>query len=187
MSLREFLAQYGYLAVFAGTLLEGEVVLVLAGFAAHQGYLPLPVIMIVAFCGGTLGDQCFYFLGRRWGTALLDRLPPRIQLRAGAVNRLLMRYHAWVIVLIRFMYGLRVIGPIVIGMSEVPPNRFLRFNMLGAAIWAPLIAGVGYLFGHSLERLMGKGERIEELGAVVLLGLLIIVAIIHRLSFSPNR
>ena len=48
MSLREFLAQYGYLAVFAGTLLEGEVILVLAGFAAHQGYLQLPVVMLVA-------------------------------------------------------------------------------------------------------------------------------------------
>lgn len=186
MSLREFVAQYGYLAVFAGTLLEGEVILVLAGFAAHQGYLQLPVVMLVAFCGGTLGDQCFYFLGRRWGISLLERLPARIRAQAGAVNRLLVRYHAWVIVLIRFIYGLRVIGPIVIGISEVPPNRFLRFNLLGAAIWALLIAGVGFLFGHSLERLIGQGEHVEELGALVLLGLIVIVAVIHRLKTSQK-
>lgn len=180
MSLQEFLAQYGYLAVFAGALLEGEVVLVLAGYAAHQGYLQLPIVMAVAFCGGTLGDQCFYFLGRRWGDSLLGRLPARLRSKADVVNRLLLRYHAWVIVLIRFMYGLRTVGPVVIGMSEVPPPRFLRFNLLGAAIWAVLVAGVGFLFGHSLEGLIGRGQYAEEYGALALIALIGVIAVVHR-------
>jgi membrane protein DedA with SNARE-associated domain len=180
MSLHEFLAEYGYLAVFAGALLEGEVVLVLAGFVAHQGYLQLPIVMAVAFCGGTLGDQCFYFLGRRWGEALLGRLPARFESKADLVNRLLLRYHAWVIVLIRFMYGLRTIGPIVIGMSDVPPPRFLRFNLLGAAIWAVLVAGIGFLFGHSLHGLVARGGHVEEYGALAVFALIGLVAVVHR-------
>ena len=59
MSFAQLLTDYGYLAVFAGSLLEGETILVLAGFAAHQGYLSLELTVAIAFVGGTLGDQVF--------------------------------------------------------------------------------------------------------------------------------
>ena len=56
MTLIEFVAAYGYLAVLLGTLLEGETVLLLAGFAAHQGHLAIHWVLLIAFIGGTLGD-----------------------------------------------------------------------------------------------------------------------------------
>ena len=65
MTLTELVAQYGYLAVFAGAFLEGETVLILAGFAAHQGYLSFFWVVALAMCAGTLGDQTCFFLGRR--------------------------------------------------------------------------------------------------------------------------
>lgn len=65
MTFHHLLADYGYFAVLAGSLLEGETILILAGFAAHQGHLSLSWVMAVAFVGGTLGDQIFYFAGRR--------------------------------------------------------------------------------------------------------------------------
>jgi len=46
------LADHGYLAVFIGSLLEGETILVLAGFAAHQGLLSLPLTLTIAFIEG---------------------------------------------------------------------------------------------------------------------------------------
>lgn len=161
MTLTGLVAQYGYLAVFAGAFLEGETVLVLAGFAAHQGYLSLPWVIALALCGGMLGDQSCFFLGRRYGAALLRRFPklvPGIE----RVDRLLQRYHAWLIIGMRFMYGLRLVGPIAVGMSRLPTWRFVAFNLLGATIWAPLIAGAGYLFGHALELLFADIKRFEE-------------------------
>jgi membrane protein DedA with SNARE-associated domain len=148
MAVPQLLADYGYLAVFAGSLLEGETILVLAGFAAHQGHLSLPWVVAVAFCGGTLGDQIFFFAGRRYGDSLLRRLP-RLARNAERVNRLLLRHHAGLIVGVRFMYGMRIIGPIVIGMSQVSARRFLLFNLLGAALWSVAVAGVGFFFGHA--------------------------------------
>src|SRR5437899_959652 len=122
MSFAQLLADYGYLAVLVGSLLEGETILVLAGFAAHQGYLSLQVVPAVAFVGGTLGDQIFFWLGRAWGQPLLDRLP-KAEHRVRRVKRLLERHHAPLIVGIRFMYGLRIIGPIVIGTCDISPWR----------------------------------------------------------------
>lgn len=178
--LSQLVADYGYLAVFAGSLLEGETILVVAGFAAHQGHLSLPAVIAIAFVGGLLGDQFFFFLGRRYGDALLRRLP-LLARHAERVNRLLLRHHAWLIVGVRFMYGLRIAGPIVIGMSPVSARRFLLFNLIGAAIWAVLIAGAGYLFGQTLHWLLADLNRYEWVGVLVILAVAGLVALGHRL------
>jgi membrane protein DedA with SNARE-associated domain len=161
MALTQWLADYGYLAVFVACLLEGETVLVLAGFAAHQGHLSLPVVVAIAFVGGTLGDQLFYWIGRTWGAALLDRFP-RLDLRRQRVVGLLKRHDAILIFGIRFMYGLRIVGPIAMGAAGVPARRFALFNVLGAALWAPLVGGAGYLFGDALEALLGDVTHYEQ-------------------------
>ncbi len=64
MTLESFIQTYGYLALLVGTFLEGETILVLAGFAAHLGYLNLPWVILVAFVGTLSGDQLFFYLGR---------------------------------------------------------------------------------------------------------------------------
>lgn len=179
MSLHHLLADYGYVAVLAGSLLEGETILILAGFAAHQGHLSLPWVMATAFFGGTLGDQIFFFVGWRYGDALLRRVP-RMAPNAERINRLLLRHHAWLIVGIRFMYGVRIAGPIAIGMSDVPARRFLMFNLIGAAIWAFIIPGLGYMFGHTLKWLVVDLARYEVIALAVIVTLAVLIALAHR-------
>ena len=67
MSLESLVASYGYAALFLGTLLEGETVLILAGIMAHLGLMKLPLVMLVALLGSFLGDQFYFFLGRKKG------------------------------------------------------------------------------------------------------------------------
>jgi membrane protein DedA with SNARE-associated domain len=180
MSLPQFLADYGYLAVFIGCLLEGETLLVLAGFAAQQGLLSLPLVMGLAFVAGTLGDQIFFFIGNRYGVSLLHRFP-KFETASQRVKKLLVTHHTWLIVGVRFMYGLRIAGPIAIGMSEVPPRRFLLLNMLGAAIWAVLVAGVGFVFGRSLQWLIADLGKYEEVALVVVVCVALLIGLLHRL------
>ena len=73
--LEQFIAHYGYLALFVGTFLEGETILVLGGLAAQQGLLELPWVMAAAFSGSLLGYQLAFFVGRRWGRRILARFP----------------------------------------------------------------------------------------------------------------
>jgi membrane protein DedA with SNARE-associated domain len=172
MRLMDLLATYGYLAVLVGSLLEGESMLVLAGFAAHQGHLSFPAVLLIAFVAGTLGDQLFFWIGRAWGAALLRRFPA-IERRALQVWKLLQRYDALLIVGIRFMYGLRVVGPIAMGACGVAGSRFAAFNVLGAAIWAIAVGGFGYLLAGALEAALGDLGRYDNL----ILGLLAVVVI----------
>jgi membrane protein DedA with SNARE-associated domain len=165
MSLTDLLSQYGYIALFAGCLLEGETLLLLAGLAAHGGYLSLPIVIAVAFVGGALGDQVGFFIGRRYGGSLLERWPS-LSPPAARVRRLIDRHSALLIIGVRFMYGLRLVGPVVIGMSDVPAWRFVVFNLIGAAIWAVAVSCAGYFFGHAIEWLIVDLERLEKAALV---------------------
>lgn len=174
MTLTQVIAEYGYLAVLIGAALEGETVLIIAGFAAHEGYLSFPVLALIAMCGGALSDMLFFMIGRRYGSRLLERFP-KLQPSARRVSLLLERYQTGLIICVRFMYGLRIAGPIAIGMSNVPASRFILLNLIGAAIWAPLIAGIGFLFGQSLEWLFADIKRYEQdaLLAIIVVGLML--------------
>lgn len=165
MTSAEFLARYGYLALAIGCFLEGETLLLLAGVAVHSGVLSLAIVIAVAFASGTLGDQFYFFVGRRYGERLLGRWP-RFEAPAARVRRLVERHAEWLIVGVRFMYGLRLVGPVVIGMSDVPSWRFVVFNMIGAAIWAVVVAGVGYFFGHAIDWLLVDLDLFEKLALV---------------------
>ena len=168
MNFSGLIADYGYFALFVGTLLEGETLLILAGFAAHQGYLQLHWVIIIALLGGFLGDQIFFWLGKRHGGWVMSRFPGLVPVFERA-NTLIERYHEVLIVGVRFLYGLRTVGPMAFGMSTVPVWRFMLFNLLGAAIWALAIGAAGYLFGHAMELFLDDVKRVEEVLLIAIL------------------
>lgn len=153
--LQQFLQEFGYFALFLGTFFEGETILVLAGFLAFRGYMDLKLVMIVAFLGSYAGDQLWYFLGRKHGRKLLAR-KPRWQLMGDkALEHIRKHPDIWVLSF-RFVYGLRTVMPVAIGLSGYPPGRYLLLNGIGAAIWAIALATAAYHFGAVLEGLLGS-------------------------------
>jgi membrane protein DedA with SNARE-associated domain len=190
VDLPELLDTYGYYAVFVGAFLEGETILALAGLAAYREYLDFKLVVIVAMIAGFLGDQFYFFLGRKKGQQILARFP-NMEDRAHRFDALLARWHAPLIIGIRFMYGFRIIGPILLGMGRVPAWKFMLYNFIGAAIWAPLIAGIGYKFGEILESVLGNMKRYElwVFLAIVAIGLTVF-AVQHfrgRKAVSDSR
>lgn len=171
--MSELVGTYGYIAVFIGTLLEGETLLIAAGFAAHQGLLDWRVVILVAMTGATMGDQLAFFLGRWKGALLINRFPSLAKHKA-EIDTLLARYDALFILTIRFIYGLRIAGPLIMGASRMHTLRFATFNIIGAALWALLITGLGFVFGLAVNALLSDVKRIEEIGviAILVIGLL---------------
>ena len=165
--LSHFIENYGYYALFVGTFLEGETILVLGGLAAAAGDLDLWLVIVVAFCGSLAGDQTVFFIGRFLGARILGWLTanrPWRQARVDKVHRLMERHHVMLLLGFRFLYGLRNIIPLVIGSSGVKTSRFIFLNIVGAAVWAVTVACGGFLFGHALELFIGKAKGIVLLG-----------------------
>ncbi|MFH1110903.1 MAG: DedA family protein [Planctomycetota bacterium] len=162
MNIEALLQAYGYYALFIGTFLEGETILVLAGFLAHQGYLELRWVILLAFLGSLSGDTLVFHLGRWKGRAFLAR-HPRWDKRAVRVHRALERYQAYVVLSFRFFYGLRNITPFVIGSSGFSPMRFLLLNATGALIWAVVVGSGGYIFGEAIRLFLADVKKYERL------------------------
>lgn len=171
--IESLIQHYGYLALFVGTLFEGEAIVVLAGFAAHRGFLHLSWVMIVAFVGTVLADQSYFTLGRKKGRSFVESRP-RWQARAARVQRLLARYEWGVVFGFRFLYGIRSVTPFVIGASGYPWRRFTFLNVIGAAVWSVVVALLGYSFGTLAEQLIADVRQYE----LLLLGLLAACALV---------
>jgi membrane protein DedA with SNARE-associated domain len=167
MSLEELVRSYGYVAVLAGTLLEGETVVVIAGFLAHLGYLRLPWVMALAFLGTLICDQLFFYIGRTKGNRVLDKRPAW-KAKSVRVRALLQRYQDWLILSFRFLYGLRTITPFLIGLSHVGRLRYLLLNAVGALVWAVAVGFLGYFLGGAAEVMLGEVKRYEVLIMAVL-------------------
>lgn len=162
MSADAFIQHYGYLALFIGVFFEGETVLIAASFAAHQGYLDVPWVILTAFLGAVAGDECYFFLGRFKGRVFLGK-HPSWQVRVGKVQRLLERYHRLIILGFRFLYGLRTVTPFALGMmSDVKISQFVTLNLIGAFVWSVVMGLFGFLFGVVFDALIADVKRAEH-------------------------
>lgn len=172
--IKEFLRQYGYWILFVGTLLEGEAVVIIAGALAHAGVLDLGMVILVSWLGSTLNDQVLYQLGSRYGQRLIDCLPHFLKRHVAQAEGLIRRFGDWVTLLFRFIYGTRTITPILLGLHHYPPRRYLLMNPLAAAVWAAVIASIGFALGASLKSLLSGVHYVQlVLLLLVLLGALL--------------
>ena len=169
--LEQLIQDYGYLAILVITFIEGETIVILAGVAAHLGFLELPYVILVAVAGSFSGDQLWYYMGRHWGPRILAK---RLswQEPAQKVYRHLDRHQYWLILTFRFYYGLRNVTPFVVGSAQIPRARFFVLNLVGAIVWAILFAYGGYLLGETMKMFMDDYHRyaLYFIGGLVALG-----------------
>jgi membrane protein DedA with SNARE-associated domain len=159
--IADAVANYGYYAILLFTFLEGETILVLGGYAARGGHLDLPLVMLCAFVGSLVGDQLWFYVGRRGGRALLARRPAW-QPAMTRINRHLERHQWWFILSFRFLYGLRTVAPFAIGMSSVKGTTYALLNVVAAAVWAIAVALLGYLLGDAIHAVLRGVKHVEH-------------------------
>jgi membrane protein DedA with SNARE-associated domain len=160
---------YGYLAVFFGALIEGETILVLAGYSVSRGYLSMGPVLLIAIVSCAAADFFYFSLGRRYGLATTRRFPRLRRVRARAVL-LLRDWGRAAAFLTRFAYGLRIVLPITMGAARMKRRVFIPFNLLGAATFSVVYVGLGYTFGETLQALLVKVRPYEKW---IILGILL--------------
>lgn len=169
MNIQQLIAEHGpffYVTVFVWTFLEGETVVICAGFAAAQGLLDPLLLTGAAWLGSFSGDQFYFWIARRWGTPLLDRYP-RWHQGVDKALHWLERYNTGFILSFRFIYGLRNISSFAMGLSAIGWQRFLKLNFLAAGLWATSFVASGYFLGHAWRTMLGDVTRSFSLAMLV--------------------
>ena len=157
-----------------GLLLPGEVAVLLGGVFAHEGRVPLTMVMAAAVLGACVGDSAGYALGARFGPRLLAHAPDRSRRHLARAEAFLRRFGGWAVLLGRWAAVLRALVPSVAGAGGLPYRRFVLFNVAGGTIWGVTVTGVGYLAGTAY----GRAERSLGLVGMVTALLLILAAVV---------
>lgn len=160
-----------YPLVLAATFIEGETIVILCGATVRELEISVELLALSAFAGSFLGDQLYYYIGRRYGTPLLNRWPTLAH-RIDWAFHLVKDHPSLFILSFRFIYGIRNVAPFVIGISGVSRLRYFVLNFIAAQIWAHCFAWGGYLLGRTLQRWMGE-NRLYVLGGF--LGVAVVV------------
>ena len=177
MDLGSFIAQYGYIGIALGCMLEGETIAVLGGMAANT-YLSLPIVYLMAFLGTWLWDSALFLIGHRYGAQITRRFS-RYQNKIDKVELMIKKYDLLAIIGLRFLYGLRTVGPLAIGISKINILRFIICNAVGSALWSSIFITIGYTAGKVFQ------EQISKLGQHLIP--IIIIAIIIFIIFLIIR
>lgn len=167
LDIAALLREHVYTAVVIGSLFEGETTVVLAGFAAHQGYATWWSLTLLTAIVNFAWDQGWFMLGRLRGDALLGRFPS-LRRALDRVRPGLDRHRRAIVFGVRFMVGLRTAGPVALGVAGVRWQEFLVFNALGATAWAVVFTTLGYLFGRAIALVLGKIEHYEARAAMAI-------------------
>ena len=148
-NLVNLLKEYGYIILFFWSIAEGETGLVMAGVLSHTGDMHLIGSIIVAALGGFVGDQIYYYLGKWNKKWVLEELHSH-RTKFARARLLLRKYGLWVIFIQRFIYGMRTIIPMAIGISGYDPKKYAIINLISAFIWASLTIIPSYIFGEEI-------------------------------------
>ncbi|HZU39679.1 MAG TPA: DedA family protein [Solirubrobacteraceae bacterium] len=190
------LNHYGYLAVAGFVFLEdfgvpvpGETVLILGAVYAGTGRLSVYLVGLLGFAAAVLGDNVGFAIGHFGGRPLVDRYGRYVLLTPERVERatsFFERHGGKIIVVARFIEGLRQANGIIAGISGIHWARFLVFNAIGAALWVAVWTCVGYFSGSHIDSIYNTATRYEAYFAVAV-GVLIVAFIAHRIYRARSR
>lgn len=161
-----------YLSIFAGAALEGELVYISAIQAARAGYVDLSGAIAAFFLGTFCTDWFYFFTGRKQGRRYLER-NEKLQLKAAKIDHLLLRHGTLLLLSYRFIYGFRIVLPLLFGASKLSSRRFLLFSLLSTSIWVTVYGWIGFYFTNWLLEQLKSGRVL-----VIVLSLAAVITLI---------
>lgn len=189
-TLAPVLDSYGYLAVVGfifledfGVPLPGETILIAAAVYAGAGRLDITLVAVLALVAAVAGDNVGYLIGTYGGRRVLERFGRYVRLteeRLQGAERWFADHGGKVIVIARFVEGLRQANGIIAGISDMRWRRFIVFNVLGAALWVALWVTVGALAGQHLD-------TVYPILRDALLGLVGVAAVVFAVRWARRR
>lgn len=188
-TLEPALNNYGYLAVFGLVLLEdfgipvpGETMLILGAVYAGDGRLNVVLVGLLGFLGAITGDNIGFAIGHFGGRPLVERYGRYIFLTRERVDKatgFFERQGGKIIIVARFIEGLRQANGIIAGISGMHWLRFVAFNAIGAALWVTVWTTLGYVSGSHITSIYNAISRYSAYFGIAL-GVLLVAYVGRR-------
>jgi len=144
------LENYGYVVLFLYSFGGGFVALMGAGVLSYTGHMDLTTSIAVAFVANFTGDMVLFYMGRYNKKDVMVYMHKHK--RKLALSHILMKKHgSWVVFLQKYVYGIKTLIPLAIGITKYDFKKFAILNLLASALWA-LVVGIGsFLAGEAIQ------------------------------------
>lgn len=157
--------------MFVGFFFPGDTLLLAAGVFAAQGHLNITLAIIVIAAAAIAGDNCGYYIGKRYGRRLF-RKSDGIIFRKEYVDRaeaFFAKYGNKAMLFAHFVPVVRTFAPPVAGMAHMNRKQFVIFDAIGDIVWAVSITFIGYKVGHEIPHF--ERYALLAVGAVMVITL----------------
>jgi len=146
----ENLETYGYIVLFLYSFGGGFVALMGAGVLSYTGHMDLTTAIVIAFTANFLGDMMLFYMGRYHKKDVIKYMHKHK--RKLALSHILMKKHgSWVVFLQKYVYGIKTLIPLAIGITKYDMKKFAILNLFASALWA-LVVGVGsFMAGEAIK------------------------------------
>jgi membrane protein DedA with SNARE-associated domain len=185
--ITEIIEQYGIYAVFALCTVEGDITLLLSGVMAHSNFFgsySFLKVFAAGMLGGIVGDNVAYFIGRLFRKTIKDYR--FYELARPRIERLIDKFGSFAIIISKYIYGIRAAMCVFYGIGRMPYLRFIILDVISCAIWALVLAGVGYFFSGAITNIIGDFKQVGIwLFFIVLFGI-IIFYVVERYYLSEK-
>ena len=171
LALAAFLLPFGETVAFLDLLVPGEVGLVFVGAAADT-----PGRVLIVFGAGTLGafcgDSLSWYIGHRWGIAVLSRWPAlwrHAEPRLEEASAHFAQHGGRSIFVARFIAALRALAPLAAGAAGLEYRRFAPWNAAASVLWVGIVVTLGAVFGEAVVSFIDRFSVVVSVVAVALL------------------
>ena len=165
-----------YIVIFLGVFTEGELIYVSSVIAAHQGHLNLWIVGFLGFVATVSSDMFYYHIGRKYGKKWLEKRTG-LYGKAEKASKMMTRRKTFVLLAYRFLYGFRIVIPILIGSQGIEKKIFISYSIAGVIIWISVLTSFGFWFGLAIKSFMNEIKMAE----FYIIGALILTAVILNL------
>jgi len=162
------LETYGYIGLFLYSLGGGFVALLGAGVLSFLGKMDLATSLSVAFVANALGDILLVYLARYQKSMMMEGI--RKHRRKLALSHILMKkYGSWIILIQKFVYGIKTLIPIAIGLTKYDFKKFVVLNIGSSAVWVLVVGFGSYYSGEFLVKVASAASEKPWIAIVILI------------------
>jgi membrane protein DedA with SNARE-associated domain len=181
-----------YLGIFlfiaatgCGMPIPEEAAVVVAGVLSSQGHLITGIAFAACLAGAIVGDSLVYAIGYHWGHGIFTSHPRFAKLLAEEneehFQRALQSHALKVMLLARFLVGIRAPVYVMTGVVRMPFRRFLLYDSISAALVVSVVFWLSYLFGDNVREWVLHAELTATFIVVL------VIAVIGGIVYYRHR
>ena len=171
--MESFIHDWGYIALFLYSFGGGMLAIAIAGVFASSGELDITYVLIVATIANFIGDQFLFTIARN-NKAYAKQMMQKHKRKIALAHLMMRKYGSWAILFQKYIYGIKTLIPLAIGLTKFDGKKFMLFNFIGTVIWSLVIGISAYFIGAIF---LSSIEEFKTYGVVFLIVIILSITI----------